>query len=72
VLLRRAGLRNTAIKLKSSNAGVVTIPAEVTIPQGQDKTTFQVATRPVAAETSVEISASYGGLVRSATLKVVP
>ncbi len=72
LLLRRAGLTNTAIKLKSSNAGVVTIPAEVTIPQGQDRTTFQVATRPVAAETSVEISASYGGLVRSATLKVVP
>jgi uncharacterized protein (TIGR03790 family) len=72
LVLRRPGLGNTAIALKNSNAGVVTIPAEVTIPQSQDKATFQIVTRPVAGETSVEISATYEGLVRSATLKLIP
>ncbi len=72
VVLRRPAVSNTAITLKSSNPAIVKIPAELTTQQGQDKTTFQVATQPVTAETSVEISAYYEGLVRSATLKVVP
>ncbi len=70
--LRRPALSNTAIALKTANTGILTTPAEVTIPAGQDKTTFQIATRPVATETSVEITATYEGLVRSVTLKVVP
>jgi hypothetical protein len=48
------------------------MPNQVTIPQGQDKASFQVAINQVNAETSVAISAAYEGLVRSTTLKIVP
>jgi uncharacterized protein (TIGR03790 family) len=72
LVLRRPALSNTAITLKSANPAVVELPAELTIPQGQDKVVSQIATRPVTAETSVEISAAYEGLVRSAKLIVIP
>lgn len=72
LVLRRPALSTTAIALKTSNAGVLTMPAQVTIPAGHDRETFQISTRPVTVETAVEISATYEGLVRSATLKVVP
>jgi uncharacterized protein (TIGR03790 family) len=70
--LRRPAFKDIAIALKSGNPTIVKVPAELTTPQGQDKAVCQVVTRPVTAETSVEISAAYEGLVRSATLKVVP
>jgi uncharacterized protein (TIGR03790 family) len=70
--LRRPASRDIAIDLKSGNPAIVKIPAEVTTLRGRDKAVFQVATRPVSAETSVQISAAYEGLVRSATLKIVP
>jgi uncharacterized protein (TIGR03790 family) len=71
IFLRRAALSNIAIALKSSNPAIVKIPAEVAIPQGQDKATFQIASQPVTTDTSVEISASYEGLVHSTTLKII-
>jgi uncharacterized protein (TIGR03790 family) len=72
LVLRRPALSNIEITLKSSDPAIIKVPAELTTRQGQDKTTFQVATQPVSTETSVEISAAYEGLVRSTTLKVVP
>jgi uncharacterized protein (TIGR03790 family) len=72
VALRRPALSDTSITLKGSNTGIVRIPVEVTVAQGQDKTTFQIATQPVTAEVPVEISATYAGLVRSAKLTIVP
>lgn len=72
ITLRRPALSNTAITLKSSNAAVAKIPAGITVPQGQDKVTFQIATQSVTVDASVVISAVYEGLVRSATLKVIP
>ncbi|HWF47862.1 MAG TPA: TIGR03790 family protein, partial [Bryobacteraceae bacterium] len=72
VSLRRPAFRDIAISLKSSNPAIAKVPEELTTSRGQDKAVLQVNTRPVSAETSVEISAAYEGLVRSATLKVVP
>jgi uncharacterized protein (TIGR03790 family) len=72
VVLRRAAPGDTQIILKSSDPAIVKIPAELTLLPGQDKMAFQVETKPVSAETSIQISAAYEGLVRSATLKVIP
>jgi uncharacterized protein (TIGR03790 family) len=72
VSLRRQAFRNIAITLKSSNPAIAKVPEELTTSRGQDKAVTQIATRPVTTETSVVISAAYEGLVRSATLKVVP
>jgi hypothetical protein len=72
LVLRRPPNSSTEITLKSSDSAVVNIPAQVTIPPGQDKTTFQLTTKPVSTETSVEISAVYEGLIRSIKLKVIP
>ena len=70
--LRRAGSGNTELSLKSSNPAIAKVPATLSIPAGQDKLTFPVTTAAVSSETSVEISATYEGLVRSITLKIVP
>ena len=72
LLLRRPALNNTILTLKSSNSAIVELPAEITIPPGQEKAVLQIATRPVTAETPVVISANYEGLVRSATLTIAP
>lgn len=72
LLLRRPAFVNTEITLKSGSPAIIELPPEVTIPAGQEKVVLQIAARRVTAETSVEISASYEGLVRSATLKVRP
>jgi hypothetical protein len=72
LFLRRPALGNTQITLKSSDPATVKLPAELTLLPGQDKMEFQVETKPVSAETSIQISAAYEGLVRSATLKVAP
>jgi hypothetical protein len=58
------------VTLSSSNTAVATVPASVTIPAGASSTTFTVTTRSVTANTAVNISASSGGLTRTATLTV--
>jgi hypothetical protein len=70
--LRRAGGGNTELSLKSSNPAIAKVPPTLSIPAGQDKLTFPVTTTAVSSETSVEISATFEGLVRSVTLKVIP
>ena len=72
LLLRRPAFTNTEIALKSGNPAILELPAELTIPAGQQKAVLQIPTRPVTGATSVEISANYEGLVRSATLKLSP
>jgi uncharacterized protein (TIGR03790 family) len=72
LVLRRPAVGNTQITLTSSDPAIVKIPAELTLLPGQDKMAFQVETKPVSAEASIQISAAYEGLVRSATLKVAP
>ena len=61
-----------AVALSSSNAGVAAAPPSVTVPAGATSAAFNVTTNSVAASTAVTISASYSGVVRSATLTVQP
>ncbi|MBV8857520.1 MAG: hypothetical protein JOZ02_11365 [Acidobacteria bacterium] len=44
----------------------------VTIPAGATSATFNVMTNPVTASSTVTISASFGGITRTATLTVTP
>lgn len=46
----------------------VSVPASVTVPQGQNVAQFTVTTQPVGADTNVVVTASYGGGTRKATL----
>ena len=56
----------------SSNNGAASVPTSVAVPAGATTQTFTVSTSAVTASTTVTISAAYGGVSKSATLKVVP
>jgi hypothetical protein len=58
------------VTLTSSNTGVATVPASVTVPAGAQSATFTVSTNKVTNSTSVKISASAGGVTQTATLGV--
>jgi len=60
----------TVVTLTSSNTGVATVPASVTVPAGAQSATFTVSTNKVSSSTSVRISASAGGVTQTATLGV--
>lgn len=58
------------VTLASSNTNVATVPASVAVAAGATGATFTVATRSVTSSTSVTVSATYGGVTRTATLTV--
>ena len=60
------------VQLSSSNSAVASVPASVTVPQGQTSTTFTVTTARVTSSTTVTITASAGEVTRQATLTVNP
>jgi len=60
------------VNLSSSNTNVATVPSTVTVPEGATSATFTVSTRAVTTSTSVTISASAGGITRTASLRVNP
>jgi hypothetical protein len=60
------------VTLSSSNPAAATVPATVTMLSGSQIATFPVSTRAVTAERSVVISATAGGVTRTATLTVAP
>jgi FG-GAP-like repeat len=60
------------VNLSSSNTGVATVPASVTVPGGNTSATFPVTTGPVGTVIPVTISGSYNGNTQSATLTVNP
>jgi hypothetical protein len=60
------------VTLGSNNTAAATVPASVTVPAGATSATFSVATKAVTASTGVVISATGGGVTRSATLTVNP
>ena len=61
-----------SVALASSNGVVASVPANVTVPGGSSSRTFTVATTSVTQMTSVTISATAGGVTRSAVLTVAP
>ena len=58
------------VTLKSSNTSAAQVPASVTVPAGQGFATFNVTTSPVAADTQVTITGTYGAS-QSATITVL-
>ena len=60
------------VALSSSNTGVATVPASVTVAAGGTSATFTVTTQAVTASTSATITGSFGGATRTATLTVTP
>ena len=58
------------VTISSSNTSVATVPAIVTVASGATTATFSVTSAPVAADTSVAISATYGTITKAATLTV--
>jgi hypothetical protein len=61
------------ISLSSSNTMAATVPGSVTLAAGSANATFQIATMPVAASTSVTVSASHPNTAtQTASLMVTP
>lgn len=59
-----------AVALASSNTTAASVPASVTVPAGQTSATFTITTANVTVDSSSSISASHGGVTRSAILSV--
>ena len=72
VLSSGAPFGGAVINLSSSNPSVASVPATVTAPANSFVGLFTIATSPVAANTTVTITASYNGTTRSGTLTVTP
>ncbi|MBV9611666.1 MAG: hypothetical protein JO091_04305 [Acidobacteriaceae bacterium] len=72
VLRHAAPSPGIKVALSASNPSVVSVPAQVTVPEGQNSATFEITTHGVIAENSIAITASYAGVARTATLTVVP
>jgi hypothetical protein len=60
------------VSLSSSNAGVASVPASVTVNAGATNAVFNASTTSVSASTPVTISATYNGTTVTAGLTVTP
>jgi uncharacterized repeat protein (TIGR03803 family) len=60
------------VALASDNTPVAGVPASVTVPQGATSASFTVTTTLVSVFTTVNISATYAGLTKTAALTVMP
>ncbi|MBI3082417.1 MAG: hypothetical protein HYY94_05845 [Gemmatimonadetes bacterium] len=70
VHLSAAVAEATVVSLSSSNPDVATPPATVTVPAGSASTFAPVPTQAVATDTSIGISATFGGVTKTAFLGV--
>jgi uncharacterized repeat protein (TIGR03803 family) len=69
VQMTGTALVNTTVKL-TSNAAAATVPASVVVPAGQSYGSFTIGTSLVSSNTAATISASCGGVTKSAKLTV--
>src|SRR5262249_30234851 len=60
------------VGLSSEAPSVASVPTTVAVEPGQSVVTFSIGTAAVSAVTSLTVSASHGGEVRTATLTVAP
>jgi hypothetical protein len=72
VLSAAAPQGGAAVSLSSSNPGVASVPASVTVLAGNSGASFSISTTAVSASTTVTISATYNGTTRTAPLSVTP
>jgi len=67
-----AGSGGAEIVLESSNTAVATVPASITIAQGNTTGTFDIDTDAVVQPFDVTIRTTYNGVIRTQRLTVVP
>jgi hypothetical protein len=60
------------VGLSTTNRSVASVPATMTIPEGQTSGTFVIESTTVGTPTAVSIVASYGGVSNGATITVGP
>ncbi len=73
VLLHRAApAAGITIVLSSNDPAIVNLPREIKVPAGQNTAIFPITTHAAVAQSSTTITASYGGVNRTATLTVGP
>ncbi len=72
VTLTRAALSGGFTVALSSSQAAATVPASVTVAAGATTATFPITTTAVTLRTTSSISASGGGVTRSATLTINP
>src|SRR5215207_10088156 len=60
------------VMLASNNGPVASVPPSVTVAAGATSASFTVTTTPVSVSTTVNVSATYAGLTKIATLTVMP
>jgi uncharacterized repeat protein (TIGR03803 family) len=65
------GLTASPIGLQSSDTTSLTVPASVTMPNGQIHTTFRATSLKVSVDKSVTITATYHGSTKVCTIKVL-
>jgi hypothetical protein len=70
VTLSEPASASTTVALASSKSSIASVPASIVIAAGTTSRSFSVNTGVVRRNTSVTISASYGGVVKSANLAV--
>lgn len=69
---RAAPTGGAVVSLSTGNPAAATVPAGVTVAAGATSATFAVTSKPVAATASVDVTASYRGVGRTASLAVQP
>lgn len=58
------------VSLTSSHPAVITLPASVVVPAGEDRVVLSVQAQPVTSSVVVSVSATAGGLTRTDTVRV--
>jgi hypothetical protein len=71
-LTRGAPTGGAVVSLSSSNAAAASVPASVTIPTGASSASFNATGGRVATTTTVTLTASYAGVIRTTPLTVTP
>ncbi len=72
VLSGPAPAGGATVTLSSSNPAVAAVPATATVPGGATSAVATISTASVSSSTPVTITASYGGVTRTAILTVTP
>lgn len=72
VTLSAAASAPATVALSSSSAPIVGVPASVIVPAGATSANFTVSTTPVSSPFTATVTASLGGLSRSATITLTP
>ena len=70
VTLTATASTNTTVNVSSSNSSIASVPSTVTVAAGSKSATFTIKTNRVWNSTSVTITASQGGVTKTATLTV--